>query len=103
MTGFFVGGLGCGAQDFAGVGIGGLGVGADDLRGAAIGLLVVKCTDARWFTAAAFNRVSSEMVGLQIGLINAAGLLHGVQIGILNYAGNNPSWARILPLVNLNL
>jgi len=43
------------------------------------------------------------MVGLQIGLINAAGLLHGVQIGILNYAGNNPSWARILPLVNLNL
>ena len=27
----------------------------------------------------------------------------GVQIGVVNYAGNNPVWARILPLINLHL
>jgi len=65
--------------------------------------LVTKSKDARWFTAAAFNQASYNMVGLQIGIFNTAGSLHGVQIGVLNYVGDNPKWARILPLVNLNL
>jgi hypothetical protein len=51
----------------------------------------------------AFNRATFDMVGVQIGVFNMAGSLHGVQIGVLNYVADNPKWARILPILNLNL
>ncbi len=41
--------------------------------------------------------------GLQIGLFNFTRRLKGVQIGLLNYAGNNPKFLRLLPVVNVHL
>ena len=52
----------------------------------------------RWF-----EPVNERFTGLSVGLVNYSRQLKGVQIGVLNYAGNNPRWARLLPLVNANL
>jgi hypothetical protein len=103
LTGCFIGGVGCGADGLTGVGIGGLGIGANDVRGVALSPIFFQATDAKWFTAASFNRVRRDMVGLQIGVVNISSELRGVQLGALNWAGNNPAWARILPLVNVHL
>ena len=47
---------------------------------------------------------AAALVALVYGFpVPFAGELRGVQIGVLNWAGNNPAWARILPLVNVHL
>jgi hypothetical protein len=51
----------------------------------------------------AYNDVRAPQRGLTIGLYNYTRELHGLQLGLLNVARNNPAWARILPVVNLNL
>ncbi|MFQ5629833.1 MAG: LA_2272 family surface repeat-containing protein [bacterium] len=38
-----------------------------------------------------------------MGIFNFAKKLKGFQIGFLNYAGNNPKWLRLLPLMNVHL
>ena len=50
-----------------------------------------------------FETVNERFTGLSVGLINYSRELKGVQVGLLNYAGNNPRWARLLPLVNAHL
>jgi hypothetical protein len=42
------------------------------------------------------------MIGFQIGVANTAEYLEGVQIGLINYVGNNPKWARLLPIINMH-
>ena len=47
-----------------------------------------------------YCRIEQEQTGLSIGVFNQADDLLGVQLGVLNWAGNNPTWARLLPIVN---
>ncbi|MFH1571329.1 MAG: hypothetical protein ABIL09_25290 [Gemmatimonadota bacterium] len=47
-------------------------------------------------------KASQRHTGLAIGLVNYTRNLHGVQLGLLNWAGNNPRWLRLLPLVNIH-
>ncbi len=49
------------------------------------------------------RKFNQKMSGISIGLLNTTSQLRGVQLGLLNYAGNNPRWLRLLPLVNLHL
>lgn len=49
------------------------------------------------------QKVNDRFTGLSVGLINYTRELRGVQVGLLNYAGNNPHWARLLPVVNVHL
>ena len=46
---------------------------------------------------------NQRFTGLSIGLVNYSAQLKGVQLGLLNYAGNNPRWLRLLPLINIHL
>jgi len=50
--------------------------------------------------AAAFNEVRGTQRGITIGVLNYARELSGLQIGVLNWAADNPSWRRLLPVVN---
>ena len=52
--------------------------------------------------AGAWNRAISDMIGFQLGIANSAEYLRGVQIGLINYVGNNPKWARVLPIINMH-
>jgi len=47
-----------------------------------------------------FNQIKGTQHGLAIGIVNFAEELHGLQIGLINIARNNPSGARVLPLLN---
>jgi hypothetical protein len=72
--------------------------------GAAGGYLQVRDGGTlRGATVAAATHVRGTQRGLAIGLLNYARTLHGVQIGLLNVARNNPVWATLLPIVNVNL
>lgn len=51
----------------------------------------------------AVNDIRGLQHGVTIGLVNVARELRGVQLGLINYAGNNPAWARVLPVLNANL
>ena len=55
------------------------------------------------FAVCGYCRFSDEQRGVSIGLFNQTEYLNGVQVGLLNYAGNNPGWARWLPLVNVHI
>ena len=50
-----------------------------------------------------FRMVNQSYTGLSIGLVNYTARLKRVQLGLANYAGNNPRWLRLLPLVNVHL
>jgi len=49
-----------------------------------------------------FRPVNELHNGVAIGGFNFSRQLEGVQIGLLNYAGNNPKWARLLPVINVH-
>jgi len=49
------------------------------------------------------DKVNRRTRGLAIGLVNYTSQLHGVQLGLLNWAGNNPPWLRLLPIVNVHI
>ena len=50
-----------------------------------------------------FEMANERFRGLSIGFVNYTAELKGVQLGLFNYAGNNPRWLRLLPLVNVHL
>lgn len=49
------------------------------------------------------DRANERHTGLAIGLVNYTRELRGVQLGLLNWAGNNPPWLRLLPIVNVHI
>lgn len=49
------------------------------------------------------NKANDRHTGLAIGLVNYTRNLHGVQLGLINWAGNNPPWLRLLPLINVHI
>ena len=123
LTGLAVGGVGVGAggsgrgilvslvgvgagEALSGIIAGGVTAFAPDMRGlsvsAANGIAVggrhLPGGSGRWF-----EPVNERFTGLSVGLVNYSRDLKGVQLGVLNYAGNNPRWARLLPLVNAHL
>ena len=122
VRGVLVGGIGAGAGErLSGVGIGGVGLGGGEsmsglfLAGGGIGspriaglsvaggFVRVEGGSLRGVSVSAYNDVRAPQRGLTIGLYNYTRELHGLQLGLLNVARNNPAWARILPVVNLNL
>ena len=78
---------------------GGLVVGALDLRGVATSIGHVRVERMHGFAASAYNRIDIAD-GLMIGLVNWTESLRGVQIGLVNYVGDNPTGAKLLPIVN---
>jgi hypothetical protein len=119
LDGIAIGGLGAGAgRHLRGVAVGLVGVGAGEAaRGVLIGGLRVEAKEIQGvslsantrvrpggrFTglaAGAFNQIRGEQAGLAIGLVNYARRLHGLQLGVVNCVRGNPSWRRILPIVN---
>ncbi len=113
MRGIAIGGFGAGAgQQITGVALSLLRVKAGErIVGAAAGL-VVSAKEIRGVTVGGANGIEFRdwvprkgtdlFTGLSIGVLNCTEELHGLQLGLLNYAGNNPSWARWLPLLNLH-
>ena len=113
--GLLVGGLGAGAggqltgvalsvgrvsagERITGAVVAGLGVTAKEIRGVAFGgVNGISYGDGNFETG------NQRFTGLSVGIVNVTRELHGLQLGILNYAGNNPRWARWLPLLNLHL
>ena len=97
------GGVGAGHK-IRGIALGGLTVLAPDIKGVATGALngaIVEEVNLEDFLK--IRKVNERFVGLSVGLINYTRNLKGVQLGLLNYAGNNPRWLRLLPLVNVHL
>lgn len=111
---------GIGGERLDGIMLAGLGLGAAKrIRGVAIGSALVFAPEVTGLTAGVLNglyidRIDLEdflhfklanrhFTGLSIGLVNYTARLKGVQLGVLNYAGNNPRWLRLLPLVNVHL
>ena len=114
VRGLLLGGIGASVGDDAtGVLIGGIGsaVGGT-LKGIAIGGVEVTATRVSGLTVGLLNGVSLNSLdfravndshhGVAMGVFNFSRELTGVQIGLLNYAGNNPKWARLLPIINVH-
>jgi hypothetical protein len=106
-------------KDLRGVAIGGFGVGTEgSMRGLAFGGLVSMAPEVTGISFGALNGVIIESInlddflkirtvnqrytGISLGLVNYSAKLNGVQVGLFNYAGNNPKWARLLPLINVH-
>ena len=53
-------------------------------------------------TVSAYNRVTGNMNGISLGIINYAHTLYGFQIGLINYVRDNPKYIKLLPLINAN-
>jgi hypothetical protein len=102
LSGLFAGIIGVGGDDLRGIFMGLAGVGGNELHGAALGGLISRFKYAKGVTPGAWNRAISDMIGFQIGVANTAEYLEGVQIGLINYVGNNPKWARLLPIINMH-
>ncbi len=108
MTGLAVSAGGIGAGDkIAGIALGGVMVFAPEMTGLSVsalngvsmgGAIPVGRKKGSWF-----HKVNDRFTGVSVGLVNFTRELHGVQVGLLNYAGNNPGWARLLPVVNAHL
>ncbi|MDH3216346.1 MAG: hypothetical protein OEN01_08645 [Candidatus Krumholzibacteria bacterium] len=111
---------GIGGKRLDGIMLAGLGLGATErISGVAFGGVVIFAPEVNGFAAGALNglyidRINLEdflhfkmanqrFTGLSIGLVNYTARLKGVQLGLLNFAGNNPRWLRLLPLVNVHL
>ena len=123
LTGLAIGGVGVGAGGSARgllVSLGGVGAGerlsgviasgvtafAPHMRGLSLSAANGIAVGSRYLPGGSggwFETVNERFTGLSVGLINYSRELKGVQVGLLNYAGNNPRWARLLPLVNAHL
>ena len=82
-----------------GLGIGGVGAMVKDINGVVLGGLINGASSEGW----SFRVYTETTVGIQIGLLNFTRHLRGFQFGLLNYAGNNPKWAKLLPIMNIHL
>jgi len=101
LSGIFFGGLGIGSQKLTGLGIGLGGIGGEEITGVALGGLVLKCERLKYLGTGAYLNAKS-ITGISIGILNITRQLHGIQLGLINYAGNNPKFLRILPLINMH-
>lgn len=86
-----------------GVSLGLVGPEADELQGIVVAGVGTHVGNGLTGLSVAGYVSSKESRGLSIALFNDARALHGVQIGLLNRAGNNPRWARWVPVLNVNL
>lgn len=102
-----------------GLGIGGLAVGTDgNINGVASSLAYISAGNifrgvavtGGYLNSETFKGVSiagyhkaNKVYGLSIAPYNRSEKLYGVQFGLLNYAGNNPKWLKMLPIINLHL
>jgi hypothetical protein len=99
ITGLSLGPAGVRAQErITGITASLVSIGAPAMRG-----LMVSSLNGVIFEEFWFRKVNQRMSGISVGLLNTTSHLRGVQLGLLNYAGNNPRWLRLLPLVNLHL
>jgi hypothetical protein len=106
LNGIGIGGLGVGAGDsMTGLAIAGFGVGSSNVTGLSVagGYTRIEEGTLRGLSISAHNDIRGMQRGVVIGLYNYTRHLDGVQIGVLNFARNNPVWARILPVLNLNV
>jgi len=106
ISGVAVGGLAAGAEESVnGIVVGGVGVSARNIRGVGLGGGTVQVENGtiHGIVASAYNDIDGRQVGLSVGIYNDASDLQGVQLGVLNMARNNPKWARVLPILNVNL
>lgn len=122
LAGIGVGGVGLAAGNrLSGIGIGGVGIATGDaitglavagasvitpsLTGVSVAGGYTRTEDGplRGAVVSAYNDIRGPQHGLSIGLYNYTRALHGVQLGLINVARNNPDWARVLPVLNLNL
>lgn len=69
-----------------------------EIKGLSLGIV-----NGFWHKGFEEFRITRQLTGLSIGLVNLTKNLKGFQIGLLNYAGNNPAPFKLLPLLNLNL
>lgn len=106
LTGLGVGGLAVGAgQGLRGVALSGLALGSSNITGLSITGGYTRVEDGRLkgVSIGGVNDVRGAQHGLTIGVFNYARSLNGAQIGLVNVAKNNPKWATVLPILNLNL
>ncbi len=83
-----------------GIGFGGYRVKADRATGLHVSIARAEVQCMEGVLVGAYTRISERQEGLSIGIYNHATELFGVQLGLINIADNNPSWLRILPLIN---
>lgn len=106
INGIAIGGLAAGAEESVnGVVLGGVGVEAQSIRGIGLGGATVRVENGSIYgiAASAHNHIEGRQVGLSVGVYNYASDLQGIQLGLVNVAQNNPTWARVLPILNLSL
>jgi len=103
-TGFFIGGLGVGCGGtLKGISIGGLGVGAgESFQGIGVSLGMMQTPELKGLAVSSYVNVDKAF-GVTIGLFNKVKELHGIQLGLINYAGNNPKFLRVIPVINMHL
>lgn len=90
------------ADGVRGIILGGYRVKGQRVAGLSLNPVMLKAREFSGVAVGAHNEVMGRQRGLTIGLYNYARQLQGVQIGVLNYAGNNPRWLRLLPLINVH-
>ena len=108
ITGLAIGGLGAGSPKIDGVVLAGLGAGGQEITGATLAIGMIKVDDDMGegkhtgFTLSAFNYIKGKQTGVSLGIFNYAHNIKGFQFGIINYVRDNPTWLKILPILNFN-
>lgn len=85
---------------FKGFGLGVTGVNFNEFKGIAV---YPALNHSRHFDGVGISAVNfnvGHFRGIQIGVFNSTQSGQGIQIGLLNYIKENPSWCRILPVIN---
>ncbi|MEO5816154.1 MAG: hypothetical protein ABIT20_12830 [Gemmatimonadaceae bacterium] len=102
LTGLTVAGVATGAPRLRGVALSAIAVGGQDVKGLVFAGAWMRIENGQFsgVSVSSFNQVKGVQHGLAIGIVNFAEELHGVQVGLINIARNNPSGARVLPLLN---
>ena len=84
-------------------GVDGIHVGVDgqinDFTGFQIGAINFVEKKSRAAQVAVFLNQASEMIGVQIGVVNVADTLKGVQFGLINV--NAGGWLPFVPILNI--
>lgn len=112
LRGLTIAGIAAGAPRLRGVALSGIAAGGLDVRGVVFAAAWMRVggdqrTNGEYIpgeftglTVSSFNQIRGAQHGLAIGIVNYAEELHGVQLGLINIARNNPSGARVLPVMN---
>jgi hypothetical protein len=90
-------------NDLEGCAISGISTKSKEIKGINISGLYTRAQNLHGFSTSTVNYYDNLQVGLSVGILNYAKKLSGVQIGLLNIAGNNPGWARYLPILNAHI